>query len=227
MTDIKTTFEPDDIEWEMDWSRTNPDGSRVYPGMPDKEMIFEPEDALALMLLNEVISVNDHWWKKEWPEDAKKLTSLNVRCSDVFAWGSADAEDLYYKDIEPLYRMWKKDPNYGHEVWCIIKRREMPQDCVDKSIRAAGVWDLDALKAEHSLRANHYSGISMVLARRKYDAYCAWERSNNLEPMVFDLHWWDGWKRFTDANHGWCHAAWESAETEACEQWRRDNGFDV
>lgn len=147
--EIRWTLEPSDIEWEMDWRnhKTNPafaDRPKVQ-ALPDREMKFETPQALAHMLINEVIFLNDHWWQKEWPDAAKKLASLNVNCNDVFAWGCADAEELPYDEIEPLYRMWRKDPSWGPAVWCMIRRNQMPQKPVEDSIRKAGVWDLDKL----------------------------------------------------------------------------------
>jgi hypothetical protein len=224
MTDIKRTIDPEDIEWEMDWAGLKADGSRMFPDKPEKEMVFEAEDALAMLLLNEVIHINDHWWEKSWPEEARRRIHFGVNCSDVFAWGCADSESLDYKDIESLYRMWAKDPVYGHEIWCIIKRKELPQSCVEKSIRNAGIWDLDTLKVEHSLRANHYSGVSMVLAQRKYNTYCEWEKSNGREPRPFDAKWWEGWREYIAANPEWESEEWKAADTAACAQWRLENG---
>lgn len=143
--EIRFALTPQDIEWEMDWSGRKEDGSRTWPDKPEKEMVFETEGALAHLLLNEVICLNSHWWEKEWPEAARKRTSLNVNCNDVFAWGCADAESIDFDEIETLYRMWTKDPSWGPAVWCLIKRNEMPQKPVEDRIRAGGIWDLDAL----------------------------------------------------------------------------------
>lgn len=147
MSDIKWTLEPDDIEWEMDWAsmkRANPNSEEIQ-ATPDKEAKFEEAPALAHLLMNEVIFLNDHWWEKEWPEQAREITSLNVNCNDVFAWGCADAEELPYKEVENLYRMWRKDPAWGPAVWCMIQRNQMPQPPVEKLIRKAGIWDLEKL----------------------------------------------------------------------------------
>lgn len=226
MTDIRYTIEPDDVEWEMDWSGTNSDGSRRYPDKPEKEMIFEAEDALAVLLLNEVIRINDHWWEKTWPEEARRRIHFGVGCSDVFAWGCSDSESLNYKDIESLYRMWKKDPYWGSAIWCMIKRKEMPQRPVEKRIREAGIWDLDALKAEHGLRNNFYDGVSLALAHRKYTTYCAWEASQGRMPRPFDAEWWAGWREYTEANPGWNDEAWKAGDTAIRQQWMKENGYE-
>jgi hypothetical protein len=39
----------------------------------------------------------------------------------------------------------EKDPIHGAAVWCIKKRQCWPQAPVEKSIREAGIWDLDSL----------------------------------------------------------------------------------
>jgi len=130
---IKWAIEESDIRWTMEWK--------------DKpaEEIFEEEDALAHMLINGVIFLNSHWWREDWKEEDRRLPSLNVNCNDVFAWACADAEPLPHGEIKNLYDMWRKDPRWGPAVWCIMQRRQMPQAPVEKRIRAAGIWDLDAL----------------------------------------------------------------------------------
>jgi hypothetical protein len=147
VTEIKWNLEPSDIEWEIDWTLTKAtlkDNERIQ-AKPDKEMQFESECALAHLLMNEVVFLNDHWWQKEWAEDAQRISSINVNCNDVFAWGCADAEELPYREIENLYRMWRKDPQWGAAIWCIIRRKQMPQKPVEDSIRKACMWDLDKL----------------------------------------------------------------------------------
>jgi hypothetical protein len=150
MSEIKWSISPEDVEWEMEWAsmKANPafkDHERIQ-AHADTEMVFEDEAALAHLLVNQVVFLNSHWWEKEWPEDARKRTSINVNCNDVFAWGCADAESMLHDDIENLYRMWRKDPAWGAAVWCMIRRNQMPQKPVEKIIRAAGIWDLDALR---------------------------------------------------------------------------------
>lgn len=134
------TIEAADIEYE------------TAAGKPE----IEDSGALALMLLNGVLFLNSHWWEKAWPEDARNAISVNVNCSDIFAWACAEAETLPHDQIEPLYRMWRKDPTWGAAIWCIQRRKEMPQRPVADRIRKAGIWDLD----------------SMGLAENSYDAAC-------------------------------------------------------
>lgn len=188
---------------------------------PKEVREFVEEQALALMLANEVIFLNDHQWEKEWPETARKTTSLNVGCNDVFAWGCADAEELPYREIENLYKLWRKEPYWGAAMWCMIQRKQMPQRPVEKYIRATGIWDLDAFQKEHGLNANYYDGISGVLADKKYDAYKAWA---GAKALPFDAKWWDGWKEYTAAHPDWHSPEWKADEERLMKEWRNANG---
>lgn len=98
---------------------------------------------LSALLVSEVIFLNSHWWKEDWPEDARETTSLCVNCSDVFAYACADAEALKYDEIEDLFDHWQRDPLWGPAVWCIKKRKQYPQKRVADAIRKTGLWDLD------------------------------------------------------------------------------------
>jgi len=222
--DISYVIDPTEIEWEMDWSGRNPDGTRKYPDKPEKEPKFEADVGLALMLNNDVFHLNSSWWEDTWPREAREATYFGVDCSDVFAWGCSDAENLAYRDIETLYRMWLQDRVWGPAVWCMIRRREMPQAPVERRIREAGIWNLDELRIKHGLRANHYDGVSTVFARHKYEAYCAWELSEEREPRPYDATWWDGWKLFVAANPDWNDAAWQGEDDRRREEWKHDSG---
>ena len=223
--DVKKTLEPEDVFWFMDWSRRKDDGSRQYPDKPEKELIFEPEAALAILLMNEVISLNTHWWEDDWPEQARKATSLNVNCNDVFAWGCSDAEGISYHELEELYHLWLQFPVWGAELWCVMKRGQMPQKPVADRMRQVGI-DLDERMAQRLLRANHYDGVSSVLARRKYAAYCEWERGRGKEPRPYDSKWWDGWREYTAAHPNWCNDEWRAADDAARTAWRIENGYE-
>lgn len=225
MTDIKNTIEAEDVEWAMDWSGLKPDGTRRHPDRPETEMVFEEPMALAHLLINEVIHLNSHHWEDSWPKAARDSTHLGVDCSDVFAWACSDSEDAAYADIEPLYRMWAKDHRWGAAVWCMIKRGQMPQRPVEKRIRDAGIWDMDALKAEHGLLPNHYDGISGVWATHKYDAYCAWERAQGKDPLPFDKDWWEGWRRYVAEHPDWHDAAWKAEDDRLLDVWRVASGY--
>jgi hypothetical protein len=119
-----------DVEW-------------LYETNDKKENVFERDQALALMLINNVIFTNSHWYEDDWPQRAKDSIGVVVDCSDVFAWGCADGQDLPFDEIENLYRMWRKGPRWGPAVWCMIQRNQMPQPPVEDAIRKEGIWQLD------------------------------------------------------------------------------------
>jgi len=102
----------------------------------------EPEWKLAHLLIENVIFINNGWWIDHWPKDS---VTLHVNCNDIFSWASADGEDITHSEINELYKMWKKDPGWGPAVWCIKKRKLMPQKPVEDMIRKAGIWNLDEI----------------------------------------------------------------------------------
>lgn len=144
MSEIKWKIEKEDIEWEMDWD------TYQAPGQKGKEMIFEPDKALAILLINDVIYSNSFWNERTWPEEAKKRIALYVDCSDTFQYSCSDLEPLPFSEIENLYRFWEKDPEYGPTAWCITQRKQMPIRCVADKMKERG-YDLDKLidQGEH------------------------------------------------------------------------------
>jgi len=119
------------------------------------EMVLEEHQALALFIQEEIILINTHWYKADWNKEQKKTLSMGVNCSDIFAWGCADSETIYLKDIDTLWQYYSKDPKWGPTLWCINKRKELPQKPVYKNIQADGIWNLDKLP----LQTNHYNKI--------------------------------------------------------------------
>lgn len=111
----------------------------------NETVMFQVGEAAAHLLLNEVLFLNSRHWRKDAPKDIRNTAALFVICNDVFSWGSADAEELPFDEVEKLYDMWAKDPAWGPAVWCAIRRKQMPQAPVEKAIRDAGIWDLDVM----------------------------------------------------------------------------------
>jgi hypothetical protein len=139
-----SNIQPDDIYWAMDWTQFN-ESNPLHKKSPDIELIFENHNALAILLINEVVSINSFWWEKSWPNNAKNAIGIFVNCSDIFAWGSSDAEQLLYNDIQDLYDHYIKDPIFGPAVWCIKKRSQLPQKPVYNDIMKQNIWNLDEL----------------------------------------------------------------------------------
>jgi hypothetical protein len=148
MTELVWSIDPDRIEWSYESSVSG----RV-------EEVFNEEEAIAAMLLNEVVFMNTPWYRKDLSEEDKSFGRLIVVCNDVFAWGCADAEPLPHDELHNLYKMWRKDPAWGAEVWCIQRRKEMPQKPVEKLIRAGGIWDLDTMGLAQNTTDAHVAGL--------------------------------------------------------------------
>ncbi len=150
---------------------------------------------------------------------------LSVNCSDVFAWGVSESEPLPFDELEDLYGHWLKDRRHGADVWCMVRRREMPQRPVEEAIRKAGVWDLDALRVERGLRPNHYDGVSGALARHKYGAYSEWAEGVGRPVLPYDRHWWTGWRDYEAANPGWRTSEWEAEDARLVLEFKRGSGY--
>lgn len=131
---INSIADTSGAEWVMHWGE-------AHPRKPAREVEFESGIALAHLLMNEVVFLNSNWWQKEWPEDAKQMISINVNCSDVFAWACSDSEGLAYNEIENLYRLWRACPAWGAAKWCCLQRKQKPQPPVERRMKSAGVWD--------------------------------------------------------------------------------------
>lgn len=106
---------------------------------------FEEEYALAIFLMLDIVFTNTYWWEKSWDEKARSITGLFVNCNDVFMWACAESEDLLFSEIKDLYEHFLLDRNTGSVVWCIKKRKMMPQKPFYDEIQKKGIWNLDEM----------------------------------------------------------------------------------
>jgi hypothetical protein len=107
--------------------------------------IHEPEWLLAHLLLNDVVFLNTHWSEKEWPDEARSGVVILINCNDFFG-PYADCERIKLDEIETVYKLWQRDPYYGHLAWIIAKRKERPwshRKFAERMIERG--WDVDAL----------------------------------------------------------------------------------
>lgn len=107
--------------------------------------IKEPEYLLAHLLLNNVLFVNTHWTKKDWPQEAQEGVVLLVICNDCFG-PYADAESIQLNEIDTFYKLWQRDPIYGPLAWVMSKRKTptWAHKKIDERMREKG-WDIEAL----------------------------------------------------------------------------------
>lgn len=110
---------------------------------------------LAVLLSQGVLILGSHWYRTDWPEDARTGAALAVICNDVFAWGAADAVSIAKSDIPVIFEYWQKDREWGPAVWCIERRGCAPQPPVLEAIRRGGIWPIDAILASLESGPHH------------------------------------------------------------------------
>lgn len=100
---------------------------------------LDPTPAFAMQI--ELVASGLCFWGGENDDQ------LEFLCSDMFAWGCADAERITDEDLSSVYELWKTDPEWGLDKWVLRKRNEQPQAPVKRLMIDAGVWDqsLEAL----------------------------------------------------------------------------------
>lgn len=102
--------------------------------------MFDEETTLSILLNENVIFAG----QKEIFHEGKSLgftTCLFVCCNDVFAWGSADCENLPYDEIETLFKMYNDGGEYGVAKWCCKQRNEKPQYPIELKMKEDGAWE--------------------------------------------------------------------------------------
>lgn len=110
----------------------------------------ELQKCASILLLNDEIYLKDHIYSLDGNLYENKV-SIFVRCDDIFDDG-LDEESVHVYELEDLFRMWAADRLWGTTVWCVKKRRVMPQASYKKDIERKG-WDLNAyVKGEENER---------------------------------------------------------------------------
>ena len=111
---------------------------------------FNSEAALASLLIEKKIHLNNFWWVDNLEQEQKERFSLNVNCNDVFAWACSDGENLDFKELKDLFNHYEKDNYWGTQIWCIKKRNMLPQKPVFDDIQKKGVWDLTTMNLDNN-----------------------------------------------------------------------------
>lgn len=114
------------------------------------ELDYNVEEILAVLLIENIVFINAPWWKEEWPKDAREGITVQVNCSDVFAWGCSDSETCYFKDLEELFILHNENKIWGSTIWSIKKRGMMPQKPVYDRIKKETKWNLDEMNLEEN-----------------------------------------------------------------------------
>jgi hypothetical protein len=121
----------------------------TYQGKEETD--FNPEKAIAQLVSNDVLFSNFRTYsynKDKLTNDGTTIV-LFANCSDVFAWGCADAEDVSSEEeLKSLYDYCEKYGGYeGRTIWACMKRKEQPQEAVAKYLKERNCWpkELDSL----------------------------------------------------------------------------------
>lgn len=131
----------------MNYKLENIMGTNTHEG---KEVEwFDEDNALGILLVEGVLFSNSRRYVEEVSgrdEVQSSTVVLFVSCSDVFYWGTADAESLPYDQIKHLFTCWHNDKIWGVIKWCAIQRNQRPQEPMIKLMKSDGVWDEEMKK---------------------------------------------------------------------------------
>lgn len=122
-----------------------------------KDNIFLEAKALSYLFDKDVLHVitrpyieNPYDPKEEHVLADKPTIVVFVRCSDLFAWGVADDEEIKNDgkwtadESNELFRLTKyviENEKWGADKFCCWKRNLQPQEPVIEDMKAEGVWD--------------------------------------------------------------------------------------
>jgi len=107
---------------------------RTYWFNIDNQWTPSLEDMVAKLLDEQVLFVG-------WDQNFLETITLYVNCSDVFAWGGADAEPVKSSELPELFEMHDDDPIYGSTKWVCKKRNMQPQFPLIEKMKEYDKWD--------------------------------------------------------------------------------------
>lgn len=118
------------------------------------------------MLEDETLFFGSVWHPDKGITDPKYWLAIGVyvNVNDIFAWAQAEGERVKFKEIEDLYRHWKKDPKWGSAVWACKKRNMQPQEPVKKAMIKDGSWKEDL----ETLEENYYDKKCREMMEKKH-----------------------------------------------------------
>ena len=120
---------------------------------------FDAEAAVAQLIGDDQLFVNfrryvvNDYHREPLPPGAERISDhptmvVFVNCSDVFAWGTADREEIHSEaDLKRLVAHLRRDPVYGSLKWACQTRNEQPQAPWVERLKEVGAWtkQLDSL----------------------------------------------------------------------------------
>ena len=96
---------------------------------------------IAKLLDDDVLFCNSRKYICDYRKGLQPETIiLMVNCNDVFAWGSADAEEISLAELPELFKMHEDDPKCGSTKWACLKRNEKPQKPMIDWLKEHNAW---------------------------------------------------------------------------------------
>jgi hypothetical protein len=115
-----------EIDQELEWIERSLDTTK------DGYDLFDYENALAILLMNEAVFVSPR-------------SGLYINCSDFFGLACADSENIKFSDIKEIFSFYLKDES-GPLLWAALKRKEKPLDNYIKKFENIFPIETDILK---------------------------------------------------------------------------------
>ena len=107
---------------------------------------FDEDYAVAYMLVHGILMLGSGKYIEDERYDIEmslepETTLILVDCSDLFAWGCCDYQEVPRDKLADLFDMWYGDRRWGSDKWCCEQRNQKPQEAVVDVMKEAGVWD--------------------------------------------------------------------------------------
>ena len=128
--------------------------------MDDGRVFPDEEEMLATLLKENLLLVGCGKYVGDKNEIQKKTILLMVICSDVFAWGCCDCEEITTEELPELFKLYEQMGHRGITQWVCVKRNEQPQASVVAMIKRDNEWN----EVFEGLPPNRYDAIM----REKY-----------------------------------------------------------
>lgn len=127
------------------WIRWTSDGK--------EHVELNQEAALAQLLKDEILFCNCryHSMFQNGKSEGETIV-LFVVTNDIFAWGTADAENLTTSELPELFDAYEKNPKWGSTIWACKKRNEQPQHPIKLYLIKDNLWTTELEK----LPENYY-----------------------------------------------------------------------
>lgn len=120
--------------------------------MDDGRVFPDEEEMLATLLKDGILFASSRKYLDERNTVQKETIVLFVNCSDTFAWGCADGEELPISELPEMFKLYEKNGHNGVTQWVCVKRNEQPQAPVTACLKRDNFWN----EALEKLPPNHY-----------------------------------------------------------------------